>query len=122
MKGYPPSYTLRQVVKDLEAKMNWNEDDEKEDTPYCHLCIRFKDISMIYPIDKPRAKVKAEEIDMEKDKDRWVEIPDDYLKTTLNYSEDSTLTIVVEYKQQEDDSWPRAKGDDWRETLQTGDI
>merc|ERR1719242_1875039 len=142
-KGFPPDYTLKQMAKDLEDEMDWKEDDDsKEDTPYCHIWLPFGQISAIYPIDKPKAKLKAEDFEKE-DKERWVEIPDDYLKTkiddiVLNQSEENTeeteedkekdFVIVIEYKQQvEDDSsnqkvWPRAKGDDWRETLSTGDI
>merc|ERR1719242_197883 len=95
-KGFPPDYTLKQMAKDLEDEMDWKEDDDsKKDTPYCHIWLPFGQISAIYPIDKPKAKLKAEDFEKEKD-----------------------FVIVIEYKQQvEDDSsekvWPRAKGDDW---------
>ena len=54
----------------------------------------------------------------EEDKSRYVEVPDDMLESVkvTNF-----LRVVVE-KQQPTGKWPRAKGLDWRETLQTGDI
>ena len=89
---------------------------EKEDTEF-RLWVRFGDIEYIYPIDKPNAKVTREELEKE-NKDRWIEIPNDCLKIKLNG--DHNLTLIE--KQQDDGAWPRAKGDDWRKTLQTGDI
>merc|ERR1712228_363800 len=63
--------------------MGKEEDDKKEDVPYVHLWLKFGQVSAIYPIQKPKATVTKEELAKE-DKERWVEIPDDYLKTKLD--------------------------------------
>merc|ERR1712154_54043 len=81
-KGFPPDYTLKQMAKDLEDEMEWKEDDKKEDTPFVHIWLKLGQVSAIYPIDKPKAKVTEQELEKE-DKERWVEVPDDYLKTKL---------------------------------------
>ena len=152
--------------------MDWKDEDEKnKDTPLVHIWLKFGQIKAIYPIDKNKAKVSEEELANE-DPERWVEVPDDYLKTKLDdlfltqqqensqqaaaaestteATADATGTdttddakqpeeetkeetqeaqqqkdffIVIEKKQEDKDNpWPRAKGEDWRETLQTGDI
>eukprot|EP00486_Rosalina_sp_Unknown_P000500 CAMPEP_0201565528 /NCGR_PEP_ID=MMETSP0190_2-20130828/4688_1 /ASSEMBLY_ACC=CAM_ASM_000263 /TAXON_ID=37353 /ORGANISM="Rosalina sp." /LENGTH=888 /DNA_ID=CAMNT_0047983127 /DNA_START=184 /DNA_END=2847 /DNA_ORIENTATION=+ len=82
-KGFPPDYTLKQMAKDLEDEMEWPEDDKKEDTPYVHIWLPFGKVKAIYPIDKSKAKVTEEELEKEDDT-RWVEVPDDYLKTKLD--------------------------------------
>merc|ERR1712157_494133 len=82
-KGFPPDYTLKQMAKDLEDEMDWKDDEKEDNTPYVHIWLPFGPISAIYPIDKAKAKVSAKELEKE-DKERWVEIPDDYLKTKLD--------------------------------------
>ena len=138
--------------------MDWPEDEEKQDIPYVHIWMRFAKCKPIYPIDKSRAKVTEDELKHEDD-DRWLEIPDDYLKTRLDdIFKDEEVLIVVERRQSkaqlinykketskklsllleeyelsdiagmivdylpEIKEWPRSKGDDWLDTIQTGDI
>jgi len=64
--------------------MKWNGKrmTKKEDTPYVHIWLKFGQLKAIYPIDK-KVKVTAEQLEKE-DKERWVEVPDDYLKTKLD--------------------------------------
>eukprot|EP00483_Globobulimina_turgida_P007259 UN07273 len=81
--AFPPDYTLKQMAKDLEDEMEWKEDDKKEDTPYVHIWLKFGQVRAIYPIDKPKATVTEQELAKE-DVQRWVEVPDDYLKTKLD--------------------------------------
>mmetsp|Transcript_30044 Transcript_30044/g.47979 ORF Transcript_30044/g.47979 Transcript_30044/m.47979 type:complete len:1184 (-) Transcript_30044:396-3947(-) len=174
LKQFPPDYTLKQMAKDLEDEMELKDDDKKEDTPYVHVWLKFGQVKLIYTIDK---KVKVTEEDLaDVDPEKWVEVPDDYLKTKLddialnqeepqaaaptdsaaadnaaddaNAATDATAApteaadnkqpeeeaktaaqpaapkeflIAIERKQ-EDGTWPRAKGDDWKETIAVGDI
>ena len=64
----------------------------------------------------------AQHLEIE-DQERWVEVPKEYLYITLESIApmEQVITMMIEI-QNKDKSWPRAKGADWRETLQTGDI
>ena len=63
------------------------------DSPLIHFWLRFNQIKVIYPIDKLKAQLRPEELENE-DGDRWVEVPDDYLKrTTPRYIID--LSIIT---------------------------
>ncbi len=88
-----------------------------------YMWLKFGDIyKIIYPISTVKVKLTEKELETE-DENKWVEVPDDYLGTKLDDISDikGDFVIVIEKKKQ-DDSWPRAKGENWRETLQTGDI
>merc|ERR1712228_651534 len=109
------------------------------DAPMVHLWFKFDQIKPIYPFHKHKAKLKMEELEKE-DGDRWVEMPDDYLKSTLNdvgckitkilviekvnlkMDKMPARSTFVEWYNSNNCIWPRTKGDDWRETMQTGDI
>eukprot|EP01084_Bolivina_argentea_P110958 198071_1 len=118
IKFVSDGYTLKQFAKDLENDMEWKEDDKKENTPYVHLWVKFGQIRSMFPINKMKAKLTIEEL-KDEDIERWVEVPDDYLKTKMN---DISFDLIVVERKQDDDTWPRAKSDNWRQTLQTGDI
>lgn len=110
-------------------------------SPLVHIWIKFDRIKLIYPISTRIAKLTMEELIEHEGGDRWVEIPDDYMKTSLkdiqwksseflviekmklNLNEMLSNTFTfVEWYNTGDCIWPRAKGNDWRETMQTGDI
>ena len=64
--------------------MEWSE-DKKDDTPYLHVWLRLGQIKEIYTLEGNKKKIKVTVDDLEGlDGDRWVEIPDDYLKTQLD--------------------------------------
>merc|ERR1712113_1146399 len=76
---------------------------------------------MGYPIETKQVKVTDENLKNE-DNERWVEIPCDYWNTKcIDVFNESNGMIMIERKQN-DGKWPRSKGEDWRDTLQTGDI
>jgi len=95
--------------------------------PLIHFWLKFKQIKAIYPIDKPRVQLKEEIYDKE-DGDRWVEVPDDYLKTKVRDIEwGHSHHLVIERCKLSDwksgkGKWPRTSGADWRDILKTGDI
>merc|ERR1712228_1145425 len=110
-------------------------------SPLMHFWIIFDRIKPIYhPILQPNVKSTMEELLENEDCDRWVEIPDDYMKTSLkdiqwksseflviekmklNLNEMVHGITFVEWYNTGDCIWPRAKGNDWRVTMQTGDI
>jgi len=178
VKGFPVDYHLSQVVKELEAEMEWNgEEKDEEKQQYLRVWLRMGQIKEIYKLNTPNAVKKGITISLDDlntlDQQQWVEIPDDYLKTELNdlikvkepsaadptedaaagtagaagavdavadgvqsmaISDDAAsvddaedapqeLIIVVERRQEDADApWPRAKGEDWRETMAAGDI
>merc|ERR1712242_100304 len=65
--------------------MEWSE--EKKDTagPFLHVWLRLGQIWEIYKLDGSKKKIKITPDDLKDlDKERWVEIPDDYLKTQLD--------------------------------------
>ena len=62
--------------------MEWNDNDEKQDIPYVHLWLQFKYLKPIYPVDK-KVVVTVDDLKNE-DPNRWVEIPDDFLKLQIN--------------------------------------
>merc|ERR1711971_492747 len=89
---------------------------------------QVKEIYALPQGNKKKIKVTMDDL-KDLDDDRWVEIPDDYLKTPLEglietkKSKKHEFIIVVERKQEDEDNpWPRAVGDDWRDNLKTGDI
>ena len=90
--------------------MEWNEIEEQKDEhmPYVHIWLKFGQIKAIYPVDKTYAKLSEEEL-KDEDHDKWVEVPDDYLRTKLedvmsqsqDDNEDNDYPILaIERKQQ----------------------
>ena len=100
--------------------MDW-KGTVKTNTPYVHIWMKLCQIKSIYPVDAKNVKVTMEELKIEDD-ERWVEVPDDYLNNYRLKLRNIVFDFIVIERKQEDNTWPRAKGDDWRETLQTGDI
>ena len=64
--------------------MPWDDsnNDEKEDIPYVHLWVPFKNIKQIYPVDK-KVTVTLDDL-KDVDPNSWIEIPDDYLKLQID--------------------------------------
>ena len=91
------------------------------DTPFVHLWARFGKIKHIFPIDKPKAKVTETEL-QSVDSHRWIEISDDYIYSFEMKIRDTGINELIVERKQEDGTWPRAKGDDWRKNLQIGDF
>eukprot|EP01084_Bolivina_argentea_P070180 127617_1 len=120
MKAYPKNYTLKQFVDDVEDRMMVRRDEEKEYTPNIHIWVKFLHIKQIYPIITRDITVTEEDFKGE-DMERWVEVPSDYLHRTFEEFMLLCAPIHVEIKQ-DNNCWPRAKDNNWRETLQIGDI
>ena len=75
---------------------------------------------LIYPEDLPDGEVLLRHLDEEK----WVELADDQLEKKISdiFGFAELKLIVVERKQKMEPYWSRSKGDDWRVSLQIGDI
>ena len=72
-------------INQLESEMEWSEEKKAEDGPFLHVWLRFGQIWEIYKLAGNKKKIKITEQDLKDlDKERWVEIPDDYLKTQLD--------------------------------------
>ena len=105
------------------------EDDEKggneggnSDLPKVHLSARFEAIKAIYPLQK-RITVTEDDI-KDEDPKRFVEVPDDFLRTKLddmNFADDKP-EIIVEYLDQKENQWPLAKTDETWKDFKVGDI
>ena len=98
---------------------------EEEKGANCHVWMRFTQIHWMYPIDYNNLTVHLIEIVTTfENESGWVEVPNDRKNMILEHiscTEEQVIPIMVEFKN-EDNKWPRAKGNDWRETLKTGDI
>ena len=107
----------------FEDEMEWSKNKKKKNTPYVHIWMKFGKMRAIYQSSGKGPGVAARELKNE-DMERWVEVPDDYLNCKLMSSFDlkEQKIIVIEKKQKQKPYWPRAKGCDWRHTLQIGDI
>ena len=94
--------------------MSLNNTNLKDDTPpFVHLWLRYNKIKhLIHPTK------------LAEDEEKWVELADDNLDSKMSdiFGFGELRLIVIERKQKMDPYWPRAKGDDWRKTLQVGDI
>eukprot|EP01084_Bolivina_argentea_P259265 437416_1 len=134
LRVFPNYYTFKQIAKKIENEWKISHIYDKYeagvlDVPYIHLWFKFHQIKRIYAIDKMKAKVSHNEIDGDKNQDRWVEFPDDYLVRERVNIIDNKQIIVIEEKQNESeliDSWPIIKykisNMNWPYGLQTGDI
>eukprot|EP01083_Nonionella_stella_P119501 357270_1 len=108
---YPDSYTLKDVVQEI--------DDNYMDDIGIHIWMKFRQIKTIYCME-----IKVTEDDLKyEDEDRLVEVPESYLGqlSIANIMRSTDNEIVIERKRK-DNTWPRAKGDDWCDTIQIGDI
>jgi len=96
VKGFPKDYKINELLAELEDEMEWDEAGKKE-RPLLHAWLRLGQIKEIYTHQGSK-KIKKISLDDFKDLDmnKWVEIPDDYLKTELyemvSNKEDSTST------------------------------
>ncbi len=63
----------------------------------------------MYPIDA-KVKLTAKQLETE-DMNRYVEVPNDYLKTKLDAITDIKDDFVIVIEKKNADGWPRAKGD-----------
>lgn len=111
-------------------KIEWNDGQYgTRFIPLVHIWLKFKQIRTIFPIQTNRVTLRQEDYDKE-DGNRWIEVSDDYQKTTISQIcelDEHFDTLVIERCNVDDwvegtGTWPRAKGDDWRETMQVGDI
>eukprot|EP01084_Bolivina_argentea_P318173 551737_1 len=95
--------------------------------PDIHLWIMFKNLKIIYPINKRNAFVTQQQIDCLPLTQKWKQIPSDYSKIKLNQLSDSnSLSIAIEqqFDSRVSGEWPRAKfknNIEWNK-LESGDI
>lgn len=91
------------------------------DIPLVHIWAQFGKVKSIYPITARKLEVTLDDF-KDEDGDRWVEIPDDYLKTKLDDIDFDDDTRILIEKRNEDETWPRAKPDEEWKKFKVGDI
>eukprot|EP01084_Bolivina_argentea_P102005 182815_1 len=120
---FPLTYTLKEISNHIERELYFNGNDPilPPQWPLTHIWLKYGQIKYIYPNNRHEIFIDK----LNEDENRWVEVPDDYLNTILisniDWAKEGNDIIVIE-KKQDNNKWSRAKGDNWRETIQIGDI
>ncbi|ETO26124.1 ubiquitin carboxyl-terminal hydrolase 11 [Reticulomyxa filosa] len=128
IQSFQEHQTLQDVITFLEGG---TEDSE---APSVHLWVSFEHIKKIYPVTTKRATVTMDDL-KDEDPNRYVEIPDDHLKTSLNdvmLPKDVVLLVEkkIDWSKQTENNneeekkfpWPLVKGPEKWKQFQVGDI
>ena len=116
------NFQISKFVLNIQIKTEMSTDDENAEIPNVHIWLRFNQIKFIYLMNRGHLRVEEWALNRE-DQDKWVEVPNDNIaRTLLSISPNEQVIPMMIEIQNEDKTWPRAKGNDWRQTLQTGDI
>merc|ERR1712110_496660 len=86
LKFYSPAVDDKEQIIESLLYEKYGLDQRELDKsafPLIHFWLKFNQIKEIYPIDRPRVTLKKEEFENE-DGNRWVEVPDDYLKIKVS--------------------------------------
>ena len=121
---------MHMLYMQFEDEMSWdnNDNDEKEDTPYVHLWVPFKNIKQVYTVDNDNVTVTLDDL-KNVDPNKWVEIPDDNLN--LKITEIENQVIAVEFiiysndnsnQNDKDFCWPRGTTDNEWKNFKIGQI
>ncbi|ETO08797.1 hypothetical protein RFI_28590, partial [Reticulomyxa filosa] len=128
IETFPEQATWLEVV----SKLDGSKENEEKEEPVVHLWLPFEHVKVIYPVSTGRGvQVTADDLKTQ-DPQKYVEIPDDHLKTSLSdVSLPKDVIILVERKRVTSDKdkkaqssfpWPLVKGPDQWKNFQPGDI